>query len=193
MLQINPNFFNKKTGKLKNVDNYEVGTELNETMERLRGYIISSYNNANIDANICDKHWFEGVLNTFFNRVGKNNLEYLVEYAYSYIKKMPIKTNKNGTIGCAKGTIVRYISMIRKLDSFEKARKRKYKITDVGLTFRDDYLKFLVNELNHGENTAGRYINFVKTICLDAKRNEIKVHPQLESVRGFIKKQLKSL
>ena len=38
------------------------------------------------------------------------------------------------------------------------------------------------------ENTSGRYIKVVKTICIDAKRNNIKVSPQLDSVKGFIKK-----
>ncbi|MFD1062033.1 phage integrase SAM-like domain-containing protein [Winogradskyella litorisediminis] len=187
-LQVDPKFFNTKTGKLKNLDNYTGGIELKATMEQLRGHISSYYNSANSDGEYLDSKWFGGVVNTFFNRVGDNKLEYLEEYAKHYVEKLPNNRNKNGTIGCTRATIVKYNTIHRKIVAYETSREKKYKVSDVGSDFRDDFLSFLIEELNFGENTAGRYIKFLKTVCLNAKRNGVRVHHQLESIQGFIKK-----
>lgn len=187
-LQVNPKYFNEKSGKLKNVEDSVGRSELKAQMEKLRGHITSSYNTANSDGNFLDSKWFGGIINTFFNRVGDNNLEYLEEYALHYVEKLPEKRNKNGTIGCTRATIVKYNTIYRKIVAYQKSRNKKYKVTDVGTEFRDDFLRFLIKDLNFGENTAGRYIKFLKTVCLDAKRNGVKVHHQLDSIQGFIKK-----
>ena len=187
-LQVNPKFFFDKSGTIRNVDKYNGGSELKESLEKLRAHIIASYNVANSNSTILDSSWFGYVINSFFNRVSEDKLLYLEQYAYHYVEKLPTKTNRNGTIGCTKVTIFKYTTILRKITAYEKARGKKYKILDVGMAFRDDFLKFLIEELNLAENTAGRYIKFVKTICLDAKRNGFQVHKQLESVFGFIKK-----
>jgi len=187
-LQIDPKFFNEKTGKLKNIEKYIGGIELNATIEQLRGHILSDYNSANTTGENLDRKWFGGIVNTFFNRVGENKLEYLEQYAKHYVEKLPNKRNNNGTIGCARATIVKYNTIYRKIVEYQESRGKMYKVTDVGTDFRDDFLSFLISDLKFGENTAGRYIKFLKTICLDAKKNGVRVHHQLDSIQGFIKK-----
>jgi len=186
-LQIDPKFFNNKTGKIRNIEKYQGGSELNETLEKLRAHIVASYNITSTKGEFIDSGWFGNVLNGFFNRGDEDNLVFLEDYAKNYVEKLHTKVNRDG-VSCSRVTILKYTTIHRKIIAYEKARGKKYKITDVGLDFRDDFLKFLVKDLKLAENTAGRYIKCVKTISLDAKRSGLKVNPQLDEVRGFVKK-----
>jgi integrase len=53
------------------------------------------------------------------------------------------------------------------------------------LGFRDNFVKYLTQVDKINDNTAGRYISFVKTIVLDARKNGIEVNPQISDFRGF--------
>lgn len=48
------------------------------------------------------------------------------------------------------------------------------------MNFREYFLSFLLVDERLSMNTADRNIKFLKTICLDAKKNELNVHKQLE-------------
>lgn len=61
---------------------------------------------------------------------------------------------------------------------------------DVGPDFRNNFLKYLTKVDKLGSNTAGRYIRFLKTICVDAK-GKFEVHPELDDVKGFSEKVAK--
>lgn len=187
-LQINPKFFNAKSGKIKNVENYDGGSLLEATLANLRGNIISAYNSINSEGGSLDSNWFSNVINKFFKRVEDDNLEQLEKYAYHYVEKLPFKANPNGTVGCSTVTIRKYTTILRKITAFEKYTKRKYRVCDVGLDFRNEFIRFLIEEQKLASNTAGRYLKFVKTICLDARRNGHRVHSQLEAVKGYIVK-----
>lgn len=187
-LQVNPKFFNQKIGKIKNVENYVGGADLEAVLANLRGNIISSYNSQNANGGSLESDWFSNIINKFFKRVEDNNLEQLEKYANHYVEKLPFKANSNGTVGCSTVTIRKYTTILRKITAFQKYTKRKYRVSDVGLDFRNEFLRFLIDEQKLASNTAGRYLKFVKTICLDARRNGHRVHNQLESVKGYIVK-----
>jgi len=182
---INPLFFNKKNGKIK-LNQKEVDlTELNNNLENLKTAIITSYNTSISEGGKTDKLWLNTVLDIFFNRTIENKFDYFVNYANDYISKLPIKTNPKGGVGVAISTIKNYTSIKQKVEKYEITRKTKVKFTDIDLSFREDFLNFLLVDRRLSKNTAGRDIVFLKTICLDAKRNGINVHQQLELVKGF--------
>ena len=184
-LQIDPKFFNTKIGKVKNIDGFDGRDELIGTLENLRGHIITSFNKSNGNKELIDSKWFGVVIDKFFNRYKENDLEFLEKYANHYVEKLPTKANPNGSYGVTQNTIIKYTTILRKIRAYEKSRSRKHRLTEVGVSFRDDFLRFLLEEHKLSQNTAGRYIKFVKTICLDAKRNGFDVSKQLDAVKGF--------
>lgn len=184
-LQIDPKHFNTKTGKVKNIDGFKGRDELIGTLENLRSHIITSFNNSNSNQELIDSKWFGVVIDKFFNRHKDNDLGFLEKYANHYVEKLPTKANPNGSIGVTQNTIVKYTTILRKIKAYEKYINRKHRITEVGVSFRDDFLRFLLEEHKLSQNTAGRYVKFVKTICLDAKRNGFDVSKQLDAVKGF--------
>lgn len=184
-LQINSQFFNSKTGKIKNTEDFTEKGELENKLENLRAFIINSFNEDSQKGIVFNNEWLGFKIDKFFNRTKEDNLTLLEDYAKHYIEKLPTKANPNGTYGVSRTTIVKYTTILRKIQSYEKSRNKKFRLSEVNIKFRDDFLLFLLGEERLGKNTAGRYIKFVKTICLDAKRNGLKVSDQLESVRGF--------
>lgn len=185
---INPKFFNKNNGKIK-LNQKEIDlTELNNNLENLKTTITTSYNTFISNGGQVNKLWLDNILDVFFDRATENELDYFVQYANDYIKKLPTKTNPKGGVGVAISTLKKYKTIRRKMEKYELSRKKKVRFTDIGMNFREDFLSFLLVDERLSMNTAGRDIKFLKTICLDAKRNGISVHKQLESIKGFTAK-----
>jgi integrase len=58
-------------------------------------------------------------------------------------------------------------------------------LSEIDLKYRNDFLKYLLEVENLGRNTAGRYIKFLKTVCLDAQKSGYTVSPELMQIKGF--------
>ena len=184
-LLIKPEFFNVKKGIVKLTKANEALINLNSDLEALKIKIITSYNKEVSKGIEINSLWLTNIIDVHFNRVKENQLDFVVNYADDFIKRLPTKTNPKGGVGVSISTIKKYKTIRRKLRKYEINRKLKLKLTDINLSFREDYLKFLLVDERMSMNTAGRDIKFVKTICLDAKNNGIKVNPQLEAIKGF--------
>src|SRR5690606_7636466 len=86
-------------------------------------------------------------------------------------------------------TIKKYKTTLARVQAFEKSRKRRLKIDEVNLKFYKDFIHYLHNVKNLNYNTTGKYLACIKTICLDAKKYGIKIHPELEWGEFRITKQ----
>ncbi|SED59808.1 Phage integrase family protein [Tenacibaculum sp. MAR_2010_89] len=184
-LLINPDFFNRKKGVVKLIKANEGLINLNNDLEALKIKIITSYNKEISKGVNINSLWLTSIIDVHFDRVKESKLDFIINYADDFIKRLPTKTNPKGGVGVSIATIKKYKTIRRKLRKYEISRKLKLKLTDINLSFREDYLKFLLVDERMSMNTAGRDIKFVKTICLDAKNNGIEVSSQLESIKGF--------
>ena len=185
-LIVNPSNFNNSTGTLKVHCKSEEDFKFREELQSLTKHIISRFNEDKLNNKSIDKFWFDSLVDSHFNQNALENSNFeLRNFARKYIDELPNRTNPNGSLGCAKSTLVKYKTILKKIIEFEDSRNRKTKISDVDLKFRDEFLDFLFNEQNIGTNTAGRYIVFIKTVCLYAKTNGVKTNYQLELIKGF--------
>lgn len=185
-LIVNPEKFNKTTGTLKINCKSEEDFKFKEELESLTKTIISKFNEDKVDNKSIDKFWFNDLVDNHFNPncLINSNFE-LRNFAQKYIDELPNRTNPNGQLGCSKSTLVKYRTILKKIIEFEDSRNRRTKVSDVDLKFRDEFLNFLFQEQNLGRNTAGRYLVFIKTVCLFARRNGVKINYQLELIKGF--------
>lgn len=185
-LLVNPENFNKTTGTLKINCKSNEDFKFKEELESLTKRIISKFNDDKVDNKTIDKFWFDDLVDNHFNPncLTNSNFE-LRNFAQKYIDELPNRANPNGSLGCAKSTLVKYRTILKKIIEFEESRNRKTKISDVDLKFRDEFVNYLLQEQNLGKNTTGRYLVFVKTVCLFARRSGVKVNYQLELIKGF--------
>lgn len=185
-LIINPNYFNNETGKVRNITSYKDKDKLQTQLNNLSHYVISQYNESHTKGTFVNSDWLQTQINNFFNLVEVTDLNFLENYALHYIDKLKLKTNdRTGELGTSKATITKYNTVKTKIVDFQKHSKKKYRLTDVNMNFRNEFLKYMLEVDKLARNTAGRYLRFLKTICLDAQKSNYKVSPELVQIKGF--------
>jgi integrase len=166
-------------------DGDAAGKSIKSNLKKLEGFVIECYNTDNSKGILIDGEWLTVVIDRFHGREAPKELDYLVEYGESFIEKLPYRVTAKGNRGVDKSTVTKYKTIVLKLRSFEKSSKKKYFVKDVNLKFRDDFIRYLTEVEKINDNTAGRYISFIKTIVLDARKNGIDISPQINDFKGF--------
>ncbi|MCB4807137.1 site-specific integrase [Tamlana sp. 62-3] len=185
-LLINPAFFNNKTGKVRQLTHFKDKDKIQNQLHALQTFVIDNYNNTIVKGGFISSDWLKNCINTHFNLIEVTDYNYLINYCTYYIEKLRTKTNdKTGTLGVSKATISKYSTIKTKISDFEKYKRKKYRLNDVNLKFKDAFLNYLLDVEKLSRNTVGRYIRFLKTIVLDAKQLGYKVSPELNQIKGF--------
>jgi integrase len=183
---INPVYFNNKSGKVRNLAEFADKQNIQTTLDEFQHYLLKRFNKAREIGEFINSDWLQECLDNYFNPVEKADLNYLVNYFDHYVEELKVKTNeKTGELGASKATITKYTTIKKKIEAFEKRSKKKYRLSDVNLQFRNDFLNYFLKIDKLGNNTAGRYLRFLKTVCLDAQNSGYHVSPELVKVKGF--------
>jgi integrase len=183
---IDPSYFNNKSGKVRQIAEFKDKKNVQSKLDDLKHFILQKFNDANQTGEFINSDWLQECISSKFNPVEKTDNNYLENYCELYSKKLKLKTNeKTGEMGASKATITKYKTIHGKIMGFQKHSKKKYRLTDVNLSFRDEFLTYLLEVDKLGRNTAGRYIKFLKTICLDAQRSGFIVSTELLNIKGF--------
>lgn len=135
--------------------------------------------------------WLQEQIDIITVKKKKTDVDRLTNYIQVYIDKLPYKEFPNGKRGVARGTIQKYNTLKTKIEDFEKHQKKQYYVKDVDLKFRNDLLTYFTGTDKLNSNSAGRYIRFLKTVCLDADLNDYPVNKQLKQIKGFTEKATK--
>jgi integrase len=160
------------------------GKKLKNKLKELDVFVIEKYNTDYTKGVIINSNWLVEIIDEFHGRAKPNKTEYLSEYGEEFINKLPNKVSQKG-LGASKDTITKYTTIVKKLKGFENYKKKKFLIKEVDLEFRDEFVMYLTEEDNIGENTAGRYLSFVKSIVLDARKHGRTLSPQIDDFKGF--------
>ena len=185
-LVINPAYFNNASGKIRKVAQLSERDNLQNELDTLESFIISRYNKSGTGGDIINKDWLNDCLNTYFNKVVKTDNNFILNYCDLYVEKLELKTNdRTGELGTAKATVTKYKTIKLKIQAFQEYKRHNYKLTEIDLKYRNDFLKYLLEVEKLSRNTAGRYIKFLKTICLDAQKSGYTVNVQLAQIKGF--------
>jgi len=103
-------------------------------------------------------------------------LDSLTEYGEIFIK-----TQTNLAIA----TLKKYNTIVNKLIEFEKFREKKILFKDVNLKLRNELILYFSDVHRLSDNTIGRYLKFIKSLCLDAQRHGIIVNRELDYFKGY--------
>ena len=182
-LSINPkNWSDKGYPKQTTAENKNLASEL----RGLNSFVLDQLNIANSIGTEISGEWLKSKIDLHFNKFEIKQNDYLAEYGKYFVKKLKYKTSdKSESIGVSRATEKKYKTIVNKIIAFDKHTNTKTKLTDVNLNFRIDLIDYLKEVDRLSDNTIGRYLKFVKSICLDAEKNGHKVHSQLKSFLGF--------
>ena len=135
--------------------------------------------------------WLQEQIDIILGKQKKTDVDRLTSYIQVYIDNLPFKEFPNGKRGVARGTIQKYSTLKNKIEDYQKFKKKQFYVKDVDLKFRNELLKYFTEVDKLNSNSAGRYIRFLKTVCLDAQLNGYEVNKQLKQIKGFTEKASK--
>ena len=191
----------RKTGYIINPDNWsKTGfpkqTEpelkiLKQDLQDLANKIEKNINQAISKGVQITGDWLQVQIDTIQGKQKKTDITRLINYAQYYIDNLSYKEFPNGKQGVARGTVQKYTTLRNKLIDFENNKKKQFYIKDVDLNFRNELLKYFTEVDMLNSNSAGRYIRFLKTVCLDAQLNGMETNHQLKQIKGFTEKASK--
>ena len=167
-----------KTGEANNKN-------LKTTLQKLEVLILEEYNNDFSKGVIINGDWLISKIDLFNGRIEPDDKEYLVNYGNHYVEQLPYASISKGLKGNSIDSVKKYTTIVNKIIQFQNFKKKKFLLKDVNIEFGREFIKYLLDKGITNENTAGRYIKFVKTIVLDARRNGYEVSSQIDSVKGF--------
>lgn len=185
-LLINPKYFNSQSGKVRQVAEFIEKIAFEASMEGVRSLIIDQYSTDLKKGKQIDSDWLQECIDNHFCSNERVDKTLLINYFDQYIEYIKNKTNeRTGQLGASIGTIRKYTTIKHKIEDFQKHSKKKYYLKDVDLNFRSDFMDYLTKKDLLSRNTVGRYLRFLKTVCIQAKNEGYPVSPELDLVKGF--------
>lgn len=183
-LSINPKEWSSSTSQPKQTT--AKNKNLASKLSKLKDFILDEVNSANTKGVEINGDWLQSKIDLHFNKFEVVELDYITEYGKYFIKNLKYKTNdKTKKIGVTLATQKKYQTIVNKLIAFDKHHKVRTKLTGVDLKFRIELIDYFSEVDKLSDNTIGRYLKFVKSICLDADKNGFKVSSQLKDFMGF--------
>lgn len=189
-LFVKPINWNKAKGipiKRETEDYYE----LNKALKKLDAYILEQLSLAQKTGEIINIKWLKATLDEFNGKtpkVDKNTgvSNYLIEHIKKYIELAPTKKVKNRkALGLATNTIIKYKTFQSMMENYEKHLNKQIKFKDLGKHFIDEFINWLLTTKGYSINYAGKQIDHLKTICLDATEYGIDVNNYATKIQSF--------
>lgn len=183
-LNIDPKDWSSSRGfpKSNNATNKNLTSEL----RKLEDFVLDKLNDAAINQVEVGGNWLQFQIDSFFGKTTIDDTDYLTSYGELFLKNLKYRVNeKTKSVGVSDATRKKYRTIVNKLIAFDNYKKSKTKLKDVDLKWRNEFIGYLDEVDRLGENSIGRYLKFVKSICLDAEKNGYTVNKQLKNFKGY--------
>ena len=183
---INPKDWSKDTDRPKqnNTENKLIFSNL----KKLDSFI---YNNLNKDLGnniLIDSFWLDSQIKDCFERVEKtdsgllvNHIQYIIDNANT----RKVRTNGGFKIGLSKSTIKNYTLFKNIILEYQKTAKKQIHFIGITKPFVDKFTNWLVNTKTYSTNYSGKQLEILKTVCIDAEKNEITITPYSKTIQHF--------
>lgn len=182
---INPNNWSESTNKPKQ-NNTTENKQLTSSLNKLQTFVFDNLNNDLSKGVIIDKFWLEKQVNDCFNRVEKidngilvNHIQFIIDNANTR------KVKGRAKLGISESRIKGYETFKKVVEAYQKTIKKQLHFLDINKTFVDKFTNWLINEKKYSVNYAGKQIDNLKTISLDAEKLGIKTNPYTKQIEGF--------
>ena len=183
---INSKDWSEATGLPK--QNNPENKKLSNNLKKLDPFVLENLNKDLANSVLIDAYWLETQINNCFKRVVKtdtglliNHIQYILENANT----RKVRTNGGVKIGLSKETIKNYTVFKNIVLEYQKTIKKQIQFIEITNTFVDKFTNWLVNTKKYSPNTTGRELQILKTVCIDAEKNEIPVTPYSKTIQHF--------
>ncbi|MHA6697043.1 phage integrase SAM-like domain-containing protein [Chryseobacterium sp. A321] len=185
---INPDHWNPKTGKPKNIQSADKDTlnhieEVKKNLINIESFILEQYRKRT-ETETINGDWLDEIITAHYTggrRIEK--LDYIENYLEHYLTViLPFRKYKGQPI--SHRTRQKHETIISKFQDFLLTEKTRLKVSDYNIAVGNRFVTFLRAQ-NLNDNTVGKYLKYTKTIFRDAKTENIAVNNQLDEIKGF--------
>lgn len=184
---MNPFDWNEEKGLPKQKNNPET-KNLTSDLKKLDAFVIDNLNKDLGKGKLIDAYWLESQIKNCFNRIEKvdnslllNHIQYIIDNANT----RKVKTNGGFKIGLSKSTIKNYTLFRNIITEYQTIHKKQIHFIDISKPFVEKFTNWLINFKQYSTNYAGKQLEILKTVCIDAEKNEIEVTPHSKAIQNF--------
>jgi hypothetical protein len=159
-------------------------------LEKLATFINDAYNNGISNGIEFTGEWLQLQIDLFNNKTPLVELDVFTTYIQKYIDEAPYKQNAKKELGLSKGRVQNlklFKSTVKKYE-VEVLKGKHIIIKDINLKFVEQYKSWMFGK-GYSTNYVGKNIANIRTICLDAYKNDIETSPQIKIIKGNFRKQ----
>lgn len=157
-------------------------------LKKLESFLFKSLNNDMAKNVLIDSFWLEKKISECFDRVVItdtglliNHIQYIIDNANT----RKVKTNGGHKIGLSKSTIKNYTLFRNIITEYQTKIKKQIQFVEITKPFVEKFTNWLINDKNYSTNYAGKQLEILKTVCIDADKHEIKVTPYSKIIQHF--------
>jgi integrase len=183
---INPKDWSKDTDRPK--QNTTENKLIFNNLKKLESFLFENLNKDLGNGVLIDSYWLETQLKDCFNRVEKtdsgllvNHIQYIIDNANT----RKVRTNGGFKIGLSASTIKNYTLFKNIILEYQKTTKKQIHFIGITKPFVDKFTNWLVNTKNYSTNYSGKQLEILKTVCIDAEKNEIVITPYSKTIQHF--------
>lgn len=107
------------------------------------------------------------------------------EYTQNFINTASLRVQKNGHPGLRASSVRNYEALFKTWKRFENTQNNTYSFEQLDKTTVSRFKHWLLDECSYSINHAGKLLSMLKTIGLDAQKNEYKTHPYINFIHRF--------
>lgn len=159
-----------------------------KNLKKLESFLFECINTDMGESVSIDTFWLESKINECFQRVVKSDTGLLVnhtQYIIDNANTRKVKTNNGFKIGLSKSTIKNYTLFKNIVIEYQKQTKKQIQFVEITKPFVDKFTNWLINTKNYSTNYAGKQLEILKTVCIDAEKHEIPVAPYSKVIQHF--------
>lgn len=181
---INSNYWSEKTNFPKQTT-AEL-KQLRNDLNKLETFIYDSLNNSLSSGETIDGNWLDYQINECFGRIEEtdntllvNHIQYIIDNANTR------KVQGRKHLGISESRKKSYGTFKTAIENYQKTIKKEIRFTDINKSFVDKFTNWLINTKKYSINYAGKQIDNLKTVCLDAQKNDIPTNDYVTKIQGF--------
>lgn len=186
----------RKTGFVINANNWSEKNfpkqsraelkQLRNDLNKLETYIYENLNTSLANGGIIDGNWLEDKINQCFGRIEETDNTLLVNHTQYIIDNANTrKVQGRKQLGISESRKKGYVTFMNTIIKYQKKLKKEIRFTDINKQFVNAFTNWLINTEKYSVNYAGKQIDNLKTVCLDAQKNDIPTNDYVIHIEGF--------
>jgi integrase len=174
--------WSKKDGQPKPKNNELKALKIK--LDKLSTSLETAFNNSVSNGLTLTGDWLQEQIDIFNNKKQVIELDVLTNYIQKYIDEAPYKQNQKKETGLSSGRVQNVKLFKNTIERYEAEsfKGKSILIKDINLQFVEKFKIWLFSQ-KYSVNYVGKNIANLKTICLDAYKNDIETSTQLKNIK----------